>query len=167
MIWAVLEAQELLSKLWSNSINILSSATIYFSFADSRNGHLTWRPFQFAPLRLVMGNYFECVRKPPFLITEIHIKNKNLLFESRGFSIYVASFFTSWLLFQSVIILEFLNSKWTDLREHTATVPHAPNVRVILWVGARESQQEWHRSSSSQDKEWHDLQKYHSIRNTD
>ena len=50
MIWAVLEAQELVSKLWSTSINILSSATIYFSFADSRNGHLTWRPFQFAPL---------------------------------------------------------------------------------------------------------------------
>ena len=151
MIWAVLEAQELLSKLWSNSINILSSATIYFSFADSRNGHLTWRPFQFAPLLLlVMGNYFECVRKPAFLITEIHIKNKNLLFESRGFSIYVASFFTSWCLltFQSVI-LEFLILKWPDLREPTATDPLAPNVTVILWVGARESQQEWHRSSSS------------------
>ena len=76
-------------------------------------------------------------------------------------------FFTSWPLFQFVIIFEFLNLKWPDLREPTDTVPPAPNVTVILWVGARESQQEWHRSSSSQDKEWHDLQKYHSIRNTD
>ena len=41
----------------------------------------------------MIGKYFECVRKPAFLITEINIKNKNLFLQSRGFLNLCRQFF--------------------------------------------------------------------------